>query len=91
MSSQLNTIIRLVREAVNEDWIEDFDINAQTSFNNDLELESIEFVAIAEKIQGHFGKEINFVEWLGTLDLDQMIQLNMGELADFVEQHLEPA
>lgn len=88
MSEHLDTIIELIREAVNEDWIEDFEITAETSFNNDLELESIEFVAIAEKIQQHYGTEINFIEWLGTLSLDQMIALNVGQLADFVEQHM---
>ncbi len=88
MSEHLDIIIGLIREAVNEDWIEDFEITAETSFNNDLELESIEFVAIAEKIQNHFGREINFIDWLSSLELDQMIALNVGQLADFVEQHM---
>lgn len=88
MSKHLNTLIELIRQAVAEDWIEDFEIDANTSFNNDLELESIEFVAIAEKIQGHFGAEINFIDWLGSLSLDQMIALTVGQLADFIEQHL---
>lgn len=88
MSEHLDTIVKLIREAVNEDWIEEFEITADTSFNNDLELESIEFVAIAEKIQQHYGTDINFIEWLGTLSLDEMIALNVGQLAEFVEQHM---
>ncbi|VUD47109.1 Acyl carrier protein [Thalassocella blandensis] len=88
MSEHLDTIVSLIRQAVNEDWIDEFEITAETSFNNDLELESIEFVAIAEKIQQHYGTDINFIEWLGTLSLDEMIELNVGQLAEFVEQHM---
>ena len=87
MSKHLDIIIQLIKQAVDEDWIEDFDMGAETNFNNDLELESIEFVAIAEKIQEHFGTEINFIAWLGELDLDEMIALTVGDLAEFVERH----
>ena len=86
MSESLNTVIALIRESIDEDWIEDFEIDAETSFNNDLEIESIEFVAIAEKIQQHYGKDLNFIEWLNTLSLDAIIGLTVGQLAEFVEQ-----
>ena len=89
MSEQLDTIIELIRRAVNEDWIEDFDITDETTFNNDLELESIEFVAIAENIQQHYGAQINFIEWLGELELDEMIGLTVGQLAAFVESQVK--
>jgi len=85
----LAQIISIIRLAVNEDWIEDFDIDASTSFNDDLELESIEFVGIAEKIQEHYGKHIGFIEWLSTMKIDQIIALTVGDLADFVRGQLK--
>ena len=88
MSKNLDIIIRLIREAVNEDWIEDFEITAETSFNNDLELESIELVLIAEKIQQHFGQSIDFNRWLSSFNLDQMIELTVGQLTEFVDQQI---
>lgn len=88
MSDTLKTIITLIREAINEDWIEDFEIDASSSFNNDLEIESIEFVAIAEKIQNHYGETINFIDWLNDLSLEQIIGLTVGQLAEFVDQRL---
>ncbi|MBV2235667.1 MAG: hypothetical protein KUL75_09000 [Sterolibacterium sp.] len=84
----LEQVINIIRQAVNEDWISDFDIDAQTSFNDDLELESIEFVGIAEKIQAHYGKHIGFIEWLSGMKIDQIIALTVGDLADFVHAHL---
>lgn len=85
----LDRVIDIIRRAVDEDWILDFDIDAQTSFNDDLELESIEFVGIAEKIQEHYGKHIGFIEWLSGMKIDQIVALTVGDLADFVYEHLE--
>lgn len=89
MTSRLETIIQLIREAVNEDWIEDYEITSESSFNDDLELESIELVLIAEKIQGHYDTDIDFNEWLQSLGLEQMINLTVGDLADFVDKKIE--
>lgn len=86
MSDSLNTIIELIRKAVDEDWIEDFEITRDTNFNDDLELESIELAVIAEKIQNHYGKSIDFNGWLGSLSLEQMIGLTVGDLTQFVEK-----
>lgn len=88
MIDRLNTIIGLIREAVNEDWIADFEIDEDTHFNDDLELESIELVVIAEKIQSHYNQAIDFNAWLGSLELDQMINLTVGDLTRFVDQQL---
>ena len=40
----LSTISTLIVEVIGEDWAADIDIGEGTSFNEDLELESIEFV-----------------------------------------------
>ncbi|MBP9714572.1 MAG: hypothetical protein KBD60_12930 [Sterolibacterium sp.] len=85
----LEQIIDIIRTTVNEDWILDFDIDAATSFNDDLELESIEFVGVAEKIQAHYGKHIGFLEWLSSMKIEQIIALTVGDLADFVRAHLK--
>jgi len=59
-------------------------ITESTSFNEDLELESIEFVALAEKLQLHFGADIDFVGWLSQKSLDDIIALRVGDLVDFL-------
>ena len=86
--SVLEQIIRVIREAVAEDWIEVFDIDADTSFNDDLELESVEFVEIAEMLQQHFGSRINFIEWLSAMSLDQIIALTVGDLEKYVSSKI---
>jgi acyl carrier protein len=59
-------------------------ITPATSFNADLELESIEFVALAEKLQQQFGGSVDFVGWISKKELDQIIALTVGELVEFI-------
>ena len=51
-----------------------------TSFAEDLELESIEFVALAEVLQELYGERVDFVAWISKLELDEIIQLTWGKL-----------
>ena len=59
-------------------------LTLETSFNADLELESIEFVALAEKLQARFGNKVDFVGWISGKELDQIIGLTVGELVEFI-------
>jgi acyl carrier protein len=80
----LATVARLIAEVVGEEWMEDRAITLETSFEKDLELESIEFVALAEKLQERYGKGVDFVGWLSGKELDEIIGLTVGELVGFV-------
>ncbi len=84
----LQTIATLVREVVGEEWIQQVEISRETSFGDDLELESIEFVALAERVQQVWGERVDFVGWLAGMELDRIIGLTVGELVDYVESCL---
>ena len=80
----VGTIARLVHEVIGEDIDVDLDITAESSFSEDIELESIEFVALGEQLQLTYGERIDLVGWFGELDLDEIIDLTVGERAEFV-------
>lgn len=80
----VGTIGRLVHEVIGEDVEVDLDITADSSFSEDIELESIEFVALGEQLQLTYGEKIDLVGWFGELDLDEIIDLTVGELAEFI-------
>jgi acyl carrier protein len=82
--SVLETISTLLVEVIGDDWAADIQIDEATSFNEDLELESIEFVALAERLQEVYGEEVNFVDWVGEMELDQIINLSVGDLVEFI-------
>jgi acyl carrier protein len=80
----LRTVERLVVEVAGDELLVAGPITLTTSFNGDLELESIEFVALAEKLQQRLGNQVDFVGWISKKELDQIIALTVGELVEFI-------
>jgi acyl carrier protein len=80
----LRTVERLVLEIAGDELLLTGPVTMATSFNADLELESIEFVALAEKLQLHYGAQVDFVGWISNKELDQIIGLTVGELVEFI-------
>jgi acyl carrier protein len=80
----LRTVERAIVEVVGDEALLAGPITMATSFNADLELESIEFVALAEKLQTHYGSTVDFVGWISKKELDQIIALTVGELVEFI-------
>ena len=83
-SAVLVEIRRLIGEVIGEEYIVGIDIERDTTFGDDLEMESIEFVALAEALQDHYGDDVDFVAWIAELELDDLIAMNVGAVADFV-------
>ena len=84
----MEVVIEMIREVLGEDWDLAQPISADSSFSDDLELESIEFVALAEKLQTKYGEQVNFVPWLSGKELDEIIQLKVGDVAGYIDQCL---
>ena len=82
----LATLAAIIADVIGDDLELDEPITLSTSFNRDLELESIEFVALAEGLQQHYGDQVDFVEWLSGKELDQIIELDVGALVEFIIQ-----
>ena len=83
--STLHIVAELIATVIGEDFALVGTIALDTSFNEDLELESIEFVALAEQLQRKFGTQVDFVAWLSQKDLDEIIALKVGDLVEFIE------
>lgn len=83
--STLETLSGLIQEVIGEDWSLDKPITPETSFNRDLELESIEFVALAEKLAEHYGDSVDFVTWLANMELEDIIELRVGEVVSYID------
>jgi acyl carrier protein len=80
----LATVLELVGEIIGQEYLEDIDVSMESTITEDLELESIEFVALAEKLRQRYGDRVDFVDWIAAMDLDQIIQLTMGQLVEFI-------
>jgi acyl carrier protein len=84
MRTVLQDVSRMIRETIGEAWAEDVPIGMTTSFSNDLELESIEFVDLAERLRGAYGAEVDFAGWLATMELKEILALDVGRLVEFI-------
>ena len=80
----LQTVERSIVEIAGDEILLAGPLTMATSFNTDLELESIEFVALAEKLQLHYGASVDFVGWISKKQLDEIIALTVGELVEFI-------
>jgi acyl carrier protein len=80
----LATVTQLLREVIGDDGGLGPPITMETSFNEDLELESIEFVALAEKLQNRYGQGVDFAGWLSKMELQEILSLRVGQLVDYI-------
>jgi acyl carrier protein len=80
----LEVVQDMLVDVIGPEYLIDLSIGLDTSFDEDLELESLEFVALAERLLQHYGGQVDFVAWLATMELDEIIALSVGDLVTFI-------
>lgn len=81
----LADITRMLGEVIGEDYLLDIEITRNTAFSGDLELESIEFVALAGLLKVHYGNDVDFVGFLADKTLHEIIDLRVGQVIDHIQ------
>jgi acyl carrier protein len=84
-SDVLEVVRDMLVDVIGPEYLIDLSVELGTSFDQDLELESLEFVALAERLLQHYGGQVDFVAWLATMELDEIIGLTVGDLVGFIE------
>ena len=80
----LAEIERILLEVIGDDLLLDGPLTMETSFDEDLQLESIEFVALSEQLLETYGEQVDFVAWLAEMTLEEIVALTVGQLVAFV-------
>jgi acyl carrier protein len=80
----LATVTGMIGAIIGEEYLEDLDVTMDSVITEDLELESIEFVALAEKLRDRYGERVDFVDWIAGMELEEIIGLTVGQVVDFV-------
>jgi acyl carrier protein len=82
---ELLTLLKgFITEVIGEEFVEEMDITPESSFTKDLEMDSIEIVSFSEKIKAHFGDQIDFTGWLSSMDLDELINLDLSMIINYI-------
>jgi acyl carrier protein len=74
----------MLTEIIGEDEMIGIDVTPEASLAEDIELESIEFVTLAERITERYGDRVDLIEWLAGKELDDLIALTVGEVVAFL-------
>ncbi|OEV11695.1 acyl carrier protein [Streptomyces sp. Amel2xB2] len=84
----LADIAGMLRELLEEYGLDEAEIGRETTFHDDLELESIDLVSLSGSLRERYGDRVNFAEFVADLELDEIIALTVGQLVDFVVESL---
>ncbi len=86
----LREVVALLHDVIGEEYVIDLEIDPSTSFNTDLELESIEFVTLADRMRHRYGDTVDFVGFLADKSVDEVINMRVGEVVSFIADCLTP-
>jgi acyl carrier protein len=84
----LAEVVRMLVAVVGEDFLLDVEVGRETTFTDDLALESIEFVALGEALQRHYGGRVDFAGFVAGMSLDEITAMTVGDLVDHIESRL---
>jgi acyl carrier protein len=79
----LERVRSMLVEVIGEDYLTTLEIVPETSFQDDLEIESIELVALGERLQEEY-VFVDFAEWLATMEVDEILAMTVGDLVTHI-------
>ncbi|MFY9806573.1 MAG: acyl carrier protein [Pseudonocardiaceae bacterium] len=82
---QILTEVRgMLTEIIGVEYALGLDIGMDSSFDADLELESIEFVRLAAMLKDRYDGRVDFVAFLADKNLDEIMEMTVGEVVIYV-------
>ncbi|MEJ8639341.1 MULTISPECIES: acyl carrier protein [Streptomyces] len=84
----LAEITAMLVETVGDDFLLEEEVTADTTFNEDLALESIEFVAFAELLQQRYGTAVDLMAFLAEKDMEEILAMTVGDLVAHIAGRL---
>jgi acyl carrier protein len=90
-ASVRDTVERLLMEVVGEEFYEVYDVGLDSTFAEDLELESMEILELAERLIETYEGRVDFVGWFANMEFEELVELDLGTLVDFITSRLAEA
>ncbi|MGC4815240.1 acyl carrier protein [Micromonospora sp. DT228] len=85
------TELAQIVQAVLGDFAADAPITMDTTFRDDLGMESIDVVSLAGRLQARYGNTVNFAHFVAKLDLETVGELRVGQLVEHIAHSLDVA
>jgi acyl carrier protein len=84
----LAEVIEMLGEVIGHDLLTTLRVGPDTTFSGDLAMESIEFVALADRVRRRYGDRVDLPAFFAEMDLDRLTALTVGDLAGYVQERL---
>ena len=99
MSTQETTLFddvhRTVEEAivavVGRWYYDECQVGLDSTFAEDIELESMEVMEIAERLIETYEGRVDFVAWFSGMELEELVELTVGDVVRFIVSTIEQA
>ncbi|MFJ3925959.1 acyl carrier protein [Streptomyces sp. NPDC090022] len=82
----LAEITGMLVEIVGDTFLIAEEVTMATTFNEDLALESIEFVALAELLHQRYGAEVDLMGFLAEKDMEEILAMSVGDLVEHISR-----
>jgi acyl carrier protein len=80
----LDCVRTIIADVIGDDYVQQIEIDMNTSFQDDLDIESIEFVALGEQLTDRYGERVDFAAWIATMDVDEIMGMTVGQLVEHI-------
>ncbi|TQK50416.1 acyl carrier protein [Streptomyces sp. SLBN-118] len=87
----LAEITAMLVETVGDEFLLADEVTPDTTFNEDLALESIEFVALAELLHQRYGAAVDLIAFLAEKDMEEILAMTVGDLVSHIAGTPAPA
>jgi acyl carrier protein len=74
----------IITETLGEDVARLIGIGPQSAFLADLEMDSIQLVAFADRVNALYGDRCNLIAWLSGKPLPALLRLTVGDVVTFI-------
>jgi acyl carrier protein len=78
-----------IMDVVGQEFYEECEVTLDSTFAEDIELESMEMMEIAERLMLEYEGRVDFVAWFADMELEELIDLTLGQVIDFIVKSLE--
>jgi acyl carrier protein len=79
-----STVVKVILDVVGEDFFEEGEIGLDSTFAEDLDLESMEVMETSERLIETYGDKVDFVGWFAEMELEDLVGLTLGMVVDFI-------
>jgi acyl carrier protein len=96
MPTQETTVFEQVHRAVEDAivavvgrwYYDECQVTLESTFAEDIELESMEVMEIAERLIETY-PDVDFVTWFSGMELEELVEITLGDVVTFIVRSLE--